>query len=61
MIDKFKEEDVHCRIGSLETTHTHQELLLIVHCRIGSLEKYPNNTRSHYRVHCRIGSLEITL
>ena len=52
--------EVHCRIGSLETTDDRAARCSSVHCRIGSLENYDNDYILRKTVHCRIGSLETT-
>ena len=41
MLRKFRQsaQDVHCRIGSLETVKNCTSQVVDVHCRIGSLEK----------------------
>ena len=51
--------DIHCRIGSLETTAGAMQITLTIHCRIGSLEMGGGCGRRDVGIHCRIGSLEI--
>ena len=52
------DDDVFCRIGSLEITLTTQALPLAVFCRIGSLENAVAHAKALIQVFCRIGSLE---
>ena len=49
----------HCRIGSLEMMHVHDEVIMEDHCRIGSLESALGEREGYVFDHCRIGSLEI--
>ena len=50
--------NVHCRIGSLESTEVTNQIANGVHCRIGSLEIDQHTHLFYHHVHCRIGSLE---
>ena len=53
-----KQDNVHCRIGSLEKVLLERKQTTRVHCRIGSLETQNLKSRHQALVHCRIGSLE---
>ena len=52
------DNNLHCRIGSLEMTRVMFANPIILHCRIGSLEKLRRDARFAVSLHCRIGSLE---
>ena len=58
--DGKKDNDDHCRIGSLEINSTFTDFQAIDHCRIGSLEKTKGLPEAYEIDHCRIGSLERT-
>ena len=53
-----RNDEVHCRTGSLEKHGRAADTTVFVHCRTGSLEKYKAGNMPASAVHCRTGSLE---
>ena len=54
-------ESVNCRVGSLETSWTDEQIWTVVNCRVGSLEISSAARAYAADVNCRVGSLEILL
>ena len=54
----FDDEDLYCRIGSLETIGRQALAFIALYCRIGSLERPVEEFYVNSERYCRIGSLE---